>query len=110
VLQKPDGTPDLIAQKQRVTTVMSTKEGPDVIASGKRDLNPAQREVAGPGDVLGKNGDLHAETTAMEAAQKAGLTPARIATSAPICPNCETAITNSGGVINADRFGAVWPH
>jgi|JI10StandDraft_1071094.scaffolds.fasta_scaffold109755_5 hypothetical protein len=103
------GALDPIAQNSRTTAVMSTREGPNVIASGGRDLSPAQRALTGPEDVLGKLPGAHAEVTAMDAAAKAGLTPAEIAASRPICPACEAAITESGGQVSPSGWWAWWP-
>lgn len=101
-------TLDPIAQNSRTTAVMSTREGPNVIASGGRDLGPAQRALTGPEDVLGKLPGAHAEVTAIDAAAKAGLTPVEIVVSRPICPACQTAITESGGQISESGRRAWW--
>jgi hypothetical protein len=103
------GALDPIAQNSRTTAVMSTRQGPNVIASGGRDLSPAQRALTGPGDVLGKLPGAHAEVTAIDAASKAGLTPAEIAASRPICPACQAAITESGGQVSPSGWWAWWP-
>ncbi|MGB2758021.1 MAG: hypothetical protein WBD02_10220, partial [Acidimicrobiia bacterium] len=103
------GALDPIAQNSRTTAVMSTREGTTVIASGGRDLSPAQRALVGPEDVLGKLPGAHAEVTAMDAAAKAGLTPAEIAASRPICPACQAAITESGGQVSPSGWWAWWP-
>jgi tRNA(Arg) A34 adenosine deaminase TadA len=50
----------------------------------------------------------HAEITALEAAEKAGLTPSEITVSRPMCPACQAAVEVSGGVINDDLLGAYW--
>jgi RHS repeat-associated protein len=100
---------DPIAQNGRTTTVMSTREGFDVVASGGRDLSPAQRALARDGDVLGHLPRTHAEVTALDAAQKANLTPSQIEVSRPICADCQTAIRETGGEITPSELGAVWP-
>ncbi len=100
---------DPIAQNSRTTAVMSTEEGTDILASGGRDLSPAQRALANEGDILARSPGAHAEITALEAAEKAGLTPSEIAVSRAMCPACQAAIESSGGVINDDLLGAYWP-
>ncbi|SKK57254.1 Uncharacterized protein containing DHHC-type Zn finger [Mycobacteroides abscessus subsp. bolletii] len=100
---------DSIAQNMRTTGAMSTREGTDLIASGKRDLTPAQRALVQPGEQLAKNPSLHAETTLIEAAKAAGLTPQQIAVTRLICPGCTTAIVETGGEILPGGLGAVWP-
>ncbi|CPW94392.1 Hypothetical protein ERS075594_04388 [Mycobacteroides abscessus] len=100
---------DNIAQNMRTTGAMSTREGTDLIASGKRDLTPAQRALVQPGEQLAKNPSLHAETTLIEAAKAAGLTPQQIAVTRLICPGCTTAIVETGGEILPGGLGAVWP-
>jgi RHS repeat-associated protein len=100
---------DPIAQGRRTTAIMSTEEGSDILASGGRDLSPAQRALANGGDILARSPGAHAEITALQAAEKAGLTPSELAVSRPICPACQAAIEDSGGVISKDLKGAVWP-
>ncbi|WP_237075610.1 DUF2339 domain-containing protein [Mycobacteroides abscessus] len=100
---------DPIAQNMRTTGAMSTREGADLIASGKRDLTPAQRALVQPGEQLAKNPGLHAETTLIEAAKATGLTPQQIAVTRAICPECTTAIVESGGTILPGGLGATWP-
>ncbi len=100
---------DPIAQNMRTTGAMSTREGTDLIASGKRDLTPAQRALVQPGEQLAKNPSLHAETTLIKAAKAAGLTPQQIAVTRLICPDCTTAIVESGGTILPGGLGAAWP-
>lgn len=97
------------AQNGRTTAVMSTQEGPDLIASGKRDLDPVQRALAGDGDILPRLPHHHAEVTLLDGAQKHGVTPNNLAASRPICPDCQSAITKAGGQLNADGLTASWP-
>lgn len=103
------GALDPIAQNSRTTSVMSTREGVDIISSGGRDLSPAQRALAQDGDVLGRMPGAHAEVTSLDAATKTGLSPSQIAVSRPICAGCQIAIQNSGGQILPGGMGAVWP-
>jgi hypothetical protein len=103
------GELDPIAQGMRTTAVLRTQEGTDILASGGEDLNPAQRALAGPGDILGSLPGEHAEATALETAFKNGLPPWELAVSRPICPDCQEVIARSGGVINDDLLGAIWP-
>jgi len=104
-----NGVLDAIAQNSRTTAVMSTEEGTDILASGGRDLSPAQRALANEGDILARSPGAHAEITALEAAEKAGLTPSELAVSRPICAACQAAIEFAGGMINDDLLGAYWP-
>ncbi|ADG98271.1 hypothetical protein Srot_1811 [Segniliparus rotundus DSM 44985] len=103
------GEPDTRAQNSRTSVAMSTREGRDVLAGGGRDLNPSQRQAAGPNDVVATQPGAHAEVTAINGARAAGLTPSQIAVSRPICDNCQDAIQQSGGTVHPDRMGATWP-
>ncbi|MBU9763274.1 hypothetical protein FR943_05380 [Mycobacterium sp. TNTM28] len=100
---------DPIAADMRTTSALSTREGTDIIAGGKRDLTPAQRAQIQDGEQLAKNPNLHAELTALEKAQALGLHPRQIVASRPLCPDCQRAIVESGGTILPDGLGAVWP-
>ena len=100
---------DPIAQNSRTSAILSTQESTDILASGGRDLSPAQRALAGEGDLLARLPGEHAEITALDAASKAGLTPSEMAVSRTICPECQAAIENSGGSVNANGLGATWP-
>lgn len=102
------GALDPIARTRRTTAVLGTREGPDVLAGGARDLSPAQRALARPGDVLGRAPGQHAEITALKAASEAGLTPRGIATTTRICPSCQAAIEESGATITGPTT-AWWP-
>jgi hypothetical protein len=79
----------------------------DVLAGGVRDLSPAQRALAGPGDRLGRLPGAHAEITALTKAADEGLMPRAIATSWDICDNCQKALTKAGAVLTGPRT-AVW--
>ena len=103
------GALDRHAQSRRTTAVLSTRQGRDVIASGGRDLNPAQRALARIGDLLARRPGAHAEVTALAGARGAGLSPWRMIVSRRICSSCQTAITRSGGRIDRDGKGASWP-
>ena len=61
-------------------------------------------------DILVRLPERHAEVTALDAATKAGLTPAEIAASRLICASiCQPAIEKSGGDIAADwaQYGRI---
>jgi len=103
------GALDPIAQNSRTSAVLSTEEGTGILASGARDLSPAQRALANEGDILARSPGAHAEITALEAAEKAGLTPSEIAVSRPMCLECHAAMEALCGVINDDLLGAYWP-
>ena len=100
---------DPFAQTRRTSVILSTQEGTDILASGGRDLSTAQQALASEGDILARLPGAHAEVTALDAASKAGLTPAEMAVSRGICPPCQAAIEASGGTINPDELGATWP-
>jgi hypothetical protein len=102
------GALDPIAQTRRTTAVMGTRQGPDVLAGGVRDLTPAQRAMARPGDVLGRLPGEHAEITALKAAGEAGLTPQGIATTTNICPACRVALEEAGATVTGPRSAWWW--
>lgn len=103
------GALDPIAQNSRTSAVMSTRQGADVLASGGRDLSPAQPALGQGDDVLGRLPGAHAEMTAMDAAGKAGLTQWQMAVSRPICPACQSGIEGSGGTVAPGGMFAWWP-
>jgi hypothetical protein len=95
------GALDRIAQSQRTTTVLETTDGTRIVASGGRDLTPAQKALLGPGEIAAKSPRAHAELTALEHAAQAGLRPAQIKASRPFCPECIEAIEAAGGKITS---------
>jgi hypothetical protein len=108
-VEQLQGVLDPIAQNSRTSAVLNTQEGIDVLASGGRDLSPAQRALANEGDLLARMPGAHAEVTALEGAFKAGLSPSEMAVSRLICPECQAFIENSGGTISPGGTGATWP-
>jgi len=102
---------DPIAQKQRTTAVLLGEAGGAtevrVLAGGKRDLTPAQRALAGPGDVTAKSPGSHAEITALKHAGEQGIQKKAMVTTRDFCPDCRQAIESSGGEIVTPR-AAVW--
>lgn len=101
------GALDPIAANLRTTAVLRTSGG-DVVAGGARDLTPAQRALLGPGETAARLPGAHAEVTAIQHAQKAGLSPEAMAVTRAICPLCAEAIEASGGVVTSP-ITAVWP-
>jgi tRNA(Arg) A34 adenosine deaminase TadA len=99
---------DPIAQNSRTVAVLSTQEGGDILAAGGRDLSPLQRELAQEGDILARAPGVHAEITALQAAEEAGLTPSEMAVSRTICTPCQIAIEESGGTVGPNGLTAVW--
>ena len=97
---------DEVAQNHRTSAVLAT-DGPDVLAGGGRDLNPAQRALVGENEVLAKLPNAHAEVTAVEHARANGLSPVAIGTSRDICPKCIPYLEESGATITGPRT-AVW--
>lgn len=106
--QEIHGALDPIAQGRRTTAVLSTKTGEKIAASGGVDPVPAQRGVvASLGAQSAKLSGAHAEITALNHAQKAGLAPDALAVTRPICPNCAAAIRVSGGTVTSGTT-ATW--
>jgi len=91
------GALDPIAAGRRTTAALDTAEGTRVLASGGRDLSPAQRALLGPGEVAARSPGAHAEITTLEHAAQNGLAPSQMAVSRTICPECRAAIERSGG-------------
>lgn len=102
------GTLDRIAQTQRTTAVLETRGGARIVASGGRDLTPAQKALLGPTDMAAKSPGAHAEVTALEHAIQKGLRPTQITASRPFCPECIKAIEAAGGKITGSTT-AVFP-
>ncbi len=99
--QEVHGALDPIAQTQRTTTVLRTRQGLDVVAGGARDLTPAQRAMLQAGEVAAKGPGEHAEITALKHAAGGGLAPQTMAVTRPICVDCKTAIEQSGGKVTS---------
>jgi hypothetical protein len=78
-----------------------SREGADVLAGGARALSPAQRALAGQGDVIASGPGLHAEETAVNGARQAGLTPQGIGVSRPICAVCQSVLEKAGATITS---------
>jgi RHS repeat-associated protein len=91
---------DPIAQTQRTTAVLSTNTE-TIVASGVRDLTPAQRALLTTGEIAAKLPTAHAEITALSAAEEAGLLPRALATTRTICPACATVIESLGGKLTS---------
>jgi RHS repeat-associated protein len=97
------GALDPVAQNHRTAAALSTREGPDVLGGGKRDLSPAQRALAQGDDVLAKSPGDHAEITVLKGAAQEGLTPRGLGTSRDICPDCAAALEEAGATITGPR-------
>src|SRR5262249_39400310 len=99
---------DPIAANGQDTVVMSTEDGPDVIAGGVRDIRPVQRDAMSPDDFEARMAGQHGEVTAVERATEAGLTPRALA-SFPlrICPMCQEYLEEEGFRISEDGMSAV---
>jgi hypothetical protein len=98
---------DGIAQRQRTTAVLST-DGDTIIAGGKRDLSPKQKALLRPWERAGDLPGAHAETSALYNALKAGLTPRALATTRPICADCQAAIEDLDGILTS-KTTAIFP-
>jgi RHS repeat-associated protein len=94
----------------RTVAGMTTREGPELYAGGKRDLSPLQRDVvrAHGHEPATPMPSEHAEVTVIKHAQNNALNPRDLGTSRDICPDCKTAIENSGGRVTGPRR-AEWP-
>ena len=99
---------DPIAQSRRTTVVLETTRG-RIIASGGRDLNPAQRAGALPGETVARGPGLHAEITALGHARAIGADAISMTASRPICSDCADHIRSTGGVLTSVTR-AVWPN
>lgn len=101
------GVLDPIAARRRTTAGLDTAEA-RILASGGRDLSPAQRNVLDPGEVSAKLRGAHAEVTALAHATKNGWKPRRMHVSRDICDKCKAKIEESGGQLTSSTT-AVWP-
>ncbi len=97
---------DPIAASRRTTAALDTKDGSRIIASGGRDLSPAQRAVLEPGEIAAKLPGAHAEVTALQHAQAAGLSPSELVTTRTICPECAAYIESLGGRLTSSTSAA----
>jgi hypothetical protein len=101
---------DPIAQKQRVTAVVSTAEGEFVVAGGARDLSPAQRARAAElGVSTAKWPGEHAEMTAILGAMGKDLTVTSIGingSSPGFCSACRSFLQLNGFRITSDYTAA----
>jgi len=100
------GVLDPIAQTRRTTAVLQTDAG-RIVASGVRDLTPAQRALLGSGEIAAKLPGAHAEVTALQAAQRLGATPRAMVVTRVICPQCTAVIEASGGTLTSPTT-AIW--
>ncbi|GID31902.1 hypothetical protein Abr02nite_68850 [Paractinoplanes brasiliensis] len=106
--ERINGSLDPIARSQRDTVVMSTDNGPDLVASGVRDIDPRQRAAMGGSELEARLPGHHAEVTANERAKDLGLSP-RALSSYPhaICPACRQYLEEEGYRISSDGMSAV---
>ena len=75
-LEEVSGEAGEFACWHRTTAVLQTTEGVNIVASGVRDLAPAQRAVVeAAGNTVAMLRGKHAEVTALEAAYCTGLNP-----------------------------------
>jgi RHS repeat-associated protein len=98
---------DPIAARSRTTAVMETLEGTRIVASGGRDLTPAQRAALEAGEIAGKQRGAHAEVTAIDKDSQLALSPSALVATRDFCPACSKAIEDIGGVI-IDAGTAIW--
>jgi hypothetical protein len=98
---------DPIAREMRATAVLQTDIG-RIIAGGVRDLTPAQRNLLSADEIASQAPGVHAEITALAAAEKLRATPQGLAVTRAICPECAEAIEASGGILTSSKT-AIWP-
>jgi RHS repeat-associated protein len=91
---------DPIAQSRRTTAVLQTDAG-RIVASGVRDLTPAQRALLGSGEIAARLPGAHAEVTALQTARQIGAIPEAMAVTRTICPQCAAMIEASGGTLTS---------
>jgi tRNA(Arg) A34 adenosine deaminase TadA len=91
----------------RTTAILETDAG-RIIAGGGRDLKPIQRALLNEEEFAAKLPRAHAEITALEYAAKNGMRPQALAVTRKICPDCVTAIEQSGGRLTSPTT-AIWP-
>ncbi|WP_257479121.1 RHS repeat-associated core domain-containing protein [Acidipropionibacterium jensenii] len=101
------GQLDSTAQRMRTTAALSTKEGPTVIGSGKRDIGPGQRALLSDNEIEARRPGVHAELTVVQEANKRGLSPNEVVTSWNICPSCQSFLKDEGATITGPR-SAKW--
>ena len=97
-----------IAQQMRTTAALATDEGTTIIGGGASDLTPPQRAILGPGEMASALPGEHAEITVLQAASDNGLTPRALGVTRTICPACQAAIEESGGILTSPTT-AIWP-
>jgi RHS repeat-associated protein len=103
------GVLDSVAASMRTTAMLKTTQGASIAAGGGRDLIAAQKAALTLGEIAAPNANgVHAEMTALAAAAELGLTPSVMGVTRIICPSCQAAIENSGGVVLTSLLGAVW--
>jgi hypothetical protein len=87
---------------------MSTENGPDLIGSGVRDVDPSQRAEIGGSELEARLPGQHAEVTVNQRAGELGLKP-RALSSYPhaICPACREYLEGEGFSISEDGMSAV---
>ncbi|MFT5458608.1 MAG: hypothetical protein ACI9K2_005116 [Myxococcota bacterium] len=96
------GVLDPRAQRSRTSAALDTDQGV-VIGGGGRDLNPAQRATAKPGETLAKSPGDHAEITVLRQADATGAKPSSIGASRKFCDSCKAEIESRGGTLTSDR-------
>ncbi len=96
------GVLDPRAQRSRTSAALETDQGV-VIGGGGRDLNPAQRATAKPGETLSKSPGDHAEITTLKQADDMGANPKSIGASRKFCDDCKAEIESRGGTLTSDR-------
>lgn len=96
------------AQQLRATAVLKTT-GADIVASGKRDLDPVQRRLLNQEEEIeARDATLHAEETVLAKAGELGGRPRALGVAGQeICPECARGIVETGGTLISD-YEAIW--
>jgi RHS repeat-associated protein len=84
-----------VTRTKTTISVVETAEGVRVVGSSEKRLRPAQRKLLKKDDVAAE-GSGHAEVTAIQQAEKLGLTPTGVAASRPICATCQKLLQDKG--------------
>jgi RHS repeat-associated protein len=92
---------DDVARTHRVTTILQTAEGVNVVAGGVRDIDPAQRAVLQTLEAAATLPGAHSEVTALTFAAKNGLLPDLLVATSRICPECIAYIEKAGGTLTS---------
>jgi len=95
------------AKDCRTTAILQTNRGV-IIGSGKTDLNPSQRALLRPGEILARMARTDAEITVVTKAQQLGLAPKELIATRRFCDRCREFLLKTGAEIVGPQR-AIWP-